>query len=249
MAFQSVSDIVQEHLADASHAADLAFAVSGRYLQQLAVNLQPGYRVVAWSQSVIAYDREIVFEDAGNQQLVMAHNAGEGLARLVLSPGGPVGAFDLRQYAGRVLLPQESFLAAGPGVRLRPYTHIRSLASTMRPNGLVLLQADGEGWVFTGATGEVSHTRLAAGQSLAVRACAIAALGATIVIDRADGVHTVPVAGDVDVAVLRGPGGVWLQSTPGARQLAQARQQLEQPQSGGHLLPAAHVRDNPVLQS
>ena len=160
-----------------------------------------------------------------------------------------MGAFDLRKHAGRILLPQDSFLAAGPGVRLRPYSHIRSLVSQRRPNGLVLLQADGEGWVFSGATGEVSHTQLEAGQTLAVRACAIAALGATIVVDRIEGVHSERIAADMDVAALRGPGGVWLQSMPGFQQVAPMAAQTYRLQNSAHQASLMSESANPVLQS
>jgi uncharacterized protein (AIM24 family) len=248
MSFQSIADIVQEHAAEASYPADLSFQVSGRYMQQLAVNLQPGYRLVGRASSVIAYDRDVAFEDAGNEQLVMALNTGDGPARLVFSPGGPVGAFDLRRYAGRILLPQESFLAAGPGVRLKPYSHIRSLSSPARPNGLVLLQADGEGWVFTGASGEVSHIRLEAGQTLAVRSCAIAALAATVVIDRAAGPQAHVAEGANNVAVLRGPGGVWLQAAPMAVASAPPAQQLDQLQPTLQLTRPSTAQTNPALQ-
>lgn len=214
MTFQSIADIVLEHAADEADNADLSFVVSGRLMQQLAVTLRPGRRMVGWARSVIAHDNGVVLEDAGNQALVIASNVGEGDARVILSPGGSIGAFDLKQLAGRLLLPQENFLAVGPGVRLRPYSHIKSLKSPNRPDGLVLLQADGEGWVFTAALGEVSHIKLGAGEILAARGSAIAALGATVVIEKASESHGVAADNKLNVAILRGPGNVWLQSSP-----------------------------------
>ncbi|MEM9471824.1 MAG: AIM24 family protein [Pseudomonadota bacterium] len=214
MTFQSIADTVHEHTASDEDPADLSFVVSGRFMQQLAVTLRPGRRMVGWAKSVIAHDNGVILEDAGNEALVMACNVGDADARVVLSPGGCVGVFDLKQLAGRILLPQENFLAVGPGVQLRPYSHIKSLKSANRPDGLVLLQADGEGWVFLAATGEVSHLKLGAGEILAARGSAIAALGATVVIEKASESHGVAADNKLNVAILRGPGNVWLQSAP-----------------------------------
>ena len=214
MTFQSVADITYEHAADEENSTDLSFVVSGRLMQQLAVTLRPGRRLAGWAGSVIAHDNGVILEDAGNEALVMACNVGDADCRVILSPGGSVGAFDLKKLAGRILLPQENFLAVGPGVRLRPYSHIKSLKSVDRPDGLVLLQADGEGWVFTAATGEVSHLKLGPGEILAARGSAIAALGATVVIEKATEAHGVAADNKLNVAILRGPGNVWLQSMP-----------------------------------
>ena len=214
MTFHSIADTVHEHTADESDPSDLSFAVSGQFNQQLAVTLRSGRRMVCWASSVIAHDNGVILEDAGNKALVIASNVGEGDARVIQSSGGSVGAFDLKQLAGRILLPQENFLAVGPGVRLRPYSQIKSLKSADRPDGLVLLQADGEGWVFIAASSEVSHMKLGIGEILAVRGSAIAALGATVVIERATEAHGVAADNKLNVAILRGPGNVWLQQTP-----------------------------------
>ncbi|MGB7204673.1 MAG: hypothetical protein WBD37_04295, partial [Anderseniella sp.] len=40
MAFQSSATQVHEHAVDVAHRADLSFAVSGQFTQQLAINLQ-----------------------------------------------------------------------------------------------------------------------------------------------------------------------------------------------------------------
>ena len=77
-----------------------------------------------------------------------------------------------------------------------------------------MLQADGEGWVFIAATSEVSHMKLGVGEILAVRDRAIAALGATVVIERASEEHGVAPDNKLNVAILRGPGNVWLQQSP-----------------------------------
>lgn len=216
MTFHSIADTVHEHAADDTDSADLSFAVAGQFMQQLAVTLRPGRRMVCWASSVIAHDNGVILEDAGNKALVIACNVGDTDARVVQSSGGSVGAFDLKQLAGRILLPQEGFLAVGPGVRLRPYSQIKSLKSADRPDGLVLLQADGEGWVFIAASSEVTHMKLGIGEILAVRGSAIAALGATVVIERASEEHGVAADNKLNVAILRGPGNVWLQQSPAA---------------------------------
>lgn len=234
MSFLEPASVVHKHTPSEDRNADIGFAISGRIMQQLALTLGPGQRVVTWETAVIAHDHSIAFEDAGHPALLMAASLGLEPAKLVLCPGGPVGAFDLGCLAGRVLLPQDSFLAAGPGVRLRPYSHVRALVAPRRPNGLMLMLAEGDGWVFSGGQGEVSEVALEAGETLTVRGSAIAALSATVVIG--DVVHAgADVSGQNTMALLRGPGRVWLQScgdapelapaAPGARRLAPAPHQ------------------------
>lgn len=212
MSFLEPASILHEHAAVGERPSDLGFAISGHIMQQLALSLAPGQRVATWASSIIAHDHSIILEDAGHPALLMAASVGTAPARLVLSPGGQVGAFDLSAMSGRLLLPQDSFLAAGPGVRLRPYSHVRGLAGRRRPNGLILMLAEGDGWLFSGGQGEVSELQLRAGETLAVRGGAIAALSATVVIDAVtQGVAGT--GGSTAMATLRGPGRVWLQTS------------------------------------
>ena len=207
-------------------------------MQQVALTLAPGQKVVTWLSAIIAHDGGISFDSAGHPALVMAScNSGDN-NKLVLSPGGPVGAFDLTSLSGRVLLPQDCFLAAGPGVKLRPYSHIRGLVSSRRPTGLVLMLAEGNGWVFSSGQGEVSELSLGAGETLTVRGSAIAALTATVVIDDVVMIQGYP--SDIGArAMLRGPGRVWLQSgaASDATVPGQASSQLAASRAG----PAARI--------
>jgi uncharacterized protein (AIM24 family) len=212
MSFMEAARVVHEHRCELEKMNDLGFEISGRIMQQLAISLAPGQRIATWKSAVIAHDHLISFEGAGHPALVMAACTGSVPARLVLSPGGQVGAFDLSAMAGRLLLPQDSFLAAGPGVRLSPYSHVRGLTSRRRPDGLQLMLAEGNGWLFSGGQGEVSELALTAGETLAVRGGSIAALSATVVVDSV--VEGSIGAGSAAVmALLRGPGRVWLQSS------------------------------------
>lgn len=212
MSFLEPACVVHEHSAGNGRVCDLGFAISGRIMQQLALSLAPGQWVATWAWAVIAHDQSIRFENAGPPSLLMAASDGDVPARLVLSPGGQMGVFDLTRMKGRVLLPQDSFLAAGPGVKLRPYSHVRGLTGARRPDGLVLMLAEGEGRVFSGGQGEVSEVVLCSGEMLAVRGGAIAALGATVVIDRVVPSGS-PMDGASAMAMLSGPGRVWLQAS------------------------------------
>jgi uncharacterized protein (AIM24 family) len=211
MSFMEAACVVHEHRSELDRVNDLGFEVSGRIMQQLALSLAPGQRVATWKSAIIAHDHLISFENAGHPALVMAASTGNVPARLVLSPAGQVGAFDLSGLAGRILLPQDSFLAAGPGVRLRPYSQLRTLTSRRRPEGLQLMLAEGNGWLFSGGQGEVSELSLKAGETLAVHGGAIAAMSATVVIDS---VEQCAIGSGMTgaMALLRGPGRVWLQS-------------------------------------
>jgi uncharacterized protein (AIM24 family) len=238
MSFLEPSSIVHQHAARSAHACDLGFSISGRIMQQVALTLAPGQSVVTWLQAIIAHDDGISFDSAGHPALVMASCNGGGDTKLVLSPGGPVGAFELASLSGRVLLPQDCFLAAGPGVKLRPYSHIRGLVSSRRPSGLVLMLAEGNGWVFSSGQGEVSELLLGAGETLAVRGSAIAALSATVVID--DVVMMQGYPSDIGArAMLRGPGRVWLQS--GAAGDATAAMQVPSQLATEWAAPAAQI--------
>ena len=147
-------------------------------------------------------------------------NADSGIAqRVLLASGEPctIGAYDLRHYGGRLLVPQPAMIAAGPGVSLGLYARFKSLRSPARPRGLELLLAEGSGWLFARARGDVQEILLTPGQVVCARALAISALTATVDFDLMDGSESVDSEGlplPVHIARLRGPGRVWLQSIP-----------------------------------
>jgi uncharacterized protein (AIM24 family) len=116
--------------------------------------------------------------------------------------------------AGRVLLPQENFLAAGPGVKHAAlFVCPGAGVCKLRPDGLMLMLAEGDGWVFSGGQGEVSEVALARRRNahrarLRHRGAVGDAGGGRAWWAQGPGWSQARRA----MAALRGPGRVWLQS-------------------------------------
>jgi uncharacterized protein (AIM24 family) len=200
---------------------DLAFAIHGQLAPVIEILLPPGQSLLADFRSLLSFGETIrtegVAPESTGQRLA---NADSGIAqRVLLASGEPctIGAYDLRHYGGKLLVPQPAMIAAGPGVALGLYARFKSLRSPARPRGLELLLAEGSGWLFARARGDVQEILLAPGQVVCARALAISALTATVDIDLMDGSESVDSEGlplPVHIARLRGPGRVWLQSIP-----------------------------------
>lgn len=201
---------------------DLFFAIHGQLAPVIEILLPPGQSLLADFRSLLSFGETIRTEGPAGQDSTgqrLANPEGGAAQRVILASGEPcsVGAYDLRRYGGKLLVPQPAMIAAGPGVSLGLYTRFRSLKSPARPQGLELLLAEGSGWLFTRSRGDMREIPLAPGQVVCVRVLAISALTATVDIDLLDGSESIDADGltlPVHIARLRGPGRVWLQSIP-----------------------------------
>ena len=168
-----------------------AFEIRGQVAPVLEIFLPPGKSLTADPRSLLSVS-----------------DAGTGVARKVLITSGEpctIGAYDLRRFGGRLLVPRQAVLAAGPNVTLAAYAQFRSLRSADRPRGLELLLAEGPGWLFARARGDVQPLSLIPGEIICARALGLSALTATVDVDLID---------QSELVRLRGPGRVWLQSIP-----------------------------------
>ena len=201
---------------------DLAFSIHGQLAPVIEILLPPGQSLVADFRSLLSFGDTIKTEGSGGRDSTgqrLANSDGGVAQRVLLASGEPctIGAYDLRHYGGKLLVPQPAMIAAGPGVSLSLYARFKSLKSPARPRGLELLMAEGSGWLFARARGDVQEILLAPGQVACARALAISALTATVDLDLLDGSESVDSEGvplPVHIARLRGPGRVWLQSIP-----------------------------------
>ena len=201
---------------------DLFFAIHGQLAPVIEILLPPGQSLLADFRSLLSFGETIRTEGPAGQDSTgqrLANPDGGAAQRVILASGEPcsVGAYDLRRYGGKLLVPQPAMIAAGPGVSLGLYARFKSLRSPARPRGLELLLAEGSGWLFARARGDVQEILLAPGKVVCARALAISALTATVDIDLMDGSESVDSEGltlPVHIARLRGPGRVWLQSIP-----------------------------------
>ena len=199
------------HQQSAGDSQDLSFCIHGAGHPHLEVELAPGQGLACDAAHLIRHDcfikgRTLAEENAGKRLYVNDDRTQPG--RLVVAaPGaGPVGAFDLKQYGGRLLLPLEALLAVGPGVGMNVYVRYRSIRTRSAPQGLALVLFDGDGWVFSHARGCILERRLEPGRVECVRMQAIAAMTATVDLEIVEGNL------QAAFALATGPGTVWLQS-------------------------------------
>ncbi len=198
----------------ADHVAhDLSFAVQGRVVPCLEVELKPGEGIICAADTILRHDSNIsikAWPGLNGDRLLVLNGETKGELSVTLSTGfvGYAGGFMLGEYQGRLLCPVSALMANGPGVSAGFYAKFRK-------QGLDMVIVEGQGWAFLRSSGDVIEYRILAGQSMQVRAHSIAAMTATIDFDPVDDICSGGVSASRKTpafARLTGPGVVWLQS-------------------------------------
>ncbi len=151
-------------------------------------------------------------------------HAGTGEARLAFAAPcpGTIVPVELSEIGGRLICHRDAFLAAIGGVAIGD--EVAPATPSGSDSGFMPTLA-GDGWVFLHGGGTLLARQLAAGETLDVNVRCLAAFTAGM---RQD----VSVAGtDPALAMLTGPGHVWLQSLPFSR--SSARLSATRPRRGG----------------
>lgn len=191
----------------ADKAGELVISLSGNHTPIIEVELEPGQAAICNLAAVMQRDAEIGTKPApglSQAMRLLVNNAEVATAGITLMTGcaGKAGIFDLEDHGGRLLCPQHALLAAGPGVTVTVYSRYLKLG----PDGLDVMQLEGDGWAFLRACGEVKQLRLEPSKQAIIKTSAIAAMSATVDFNPLE-----PEEGDGFVR-LTGPGQVWLQS-------------------------------------
>ena len=133
---------------------------------------------------------------------------------------GKIIAVDLKQIGGRLIAQKDAFLCAARGVQLGIAFQQKLGVGFFGGEGFIMQKLEGDGLAFVHSGGTVVKRELAAGETLRVdTGCLVAMAGAVeFDIQYVGKVKTALFGGEgLFLAVLRGPGTVWLQSLPFSR--------------------------------
>lgn len=223
------------------------YEIKGSEMQFVEVELDPGEAAVGEAGSMMYMDAGIgldtVFGDGSAQQggffgkLLGAGKrlvTGESLFTTVYTNNsrqkqrvafaapfpGKILAMDLRQLGGMLICQKDSFLCAARGVSLGIQLQQKLGVGFFGGEGFIMQKLEGDGIAFVHSGGTVVKRELAAGETLRVDTGCLVALagGVDFDIQYVGKVKTALFGGEgLFLAVLRGPGTVWLQSLPFSR--------------------------------
>jgi len=149
-------------------------------------------------------------------------HTGSGKARVAFAapyPGNIIPV-PLGNVGGRLICQKDSFLCAAKGVSIGIFFQKKILTALFGGEGFIMQQLDGDGMVFVHAGGTIVERTLAAGEVLHVDTGCVVALeqGVQFDVQRAGNIKTMLFGGEgFFMAILQGPGKVWLQSLPFSR--------------------------------
>ena len=133
---------------------------------------------------------------------------------------GKIIPVDLSQYNGEILCQKDAFLCAAAGIDIDIAFTKKIGAGLFGGEGFILQRLCGDGHAFIHAGGTILEKNLAAGERLRVDTGCLVALSSTVDydIEFVGGFKNAMFGGEgLFLAVLRGPGKVFLQSLPSSR--------------------------------
>ncbi len=207
--------------------------IHGTTLQTLEIVLQPGERVfsqthqMAWMDDGVTMDtntgggmlKGLLRSASGGSLFVTHFSAQTNRPSLVaFCPRFP-GTIVARQLApGETLIcRKETFLCAESAVQLEIFFRQKIGSGLFGGEGFILQKVTGPGWVFLDLSGEIVEKTLAPGENLRVHVGHVGIQEPSVQfnITMMKGFKNVLFGGDgLFLAVLSGPGTVWLQSMP-----------------------------------
>lgn len=158
------------------------------------------------------------------ESLFMTLFTNRGAAKATAAFGAPypgnIIPVSLPKVGGSLVCQKDSFLCAARGVAISIFFQRRILTGLFGGEGFIMQRLDGDGLVFVHAGGTVVERTLAPGEVLHVDTGCVVGFeaGVDFDIEQAGNVKTALFGGEgLFLAVLRGPGRVWLQSLPFSR--------------------------------
>jgi len=148
------------------------------------------------------------------------HGKGKGHVTFAAPYPGKIIPVDLTQFGRRILCQKDAFLCAASGIEIEVAFTKRLGAGLFGGEGFILQELRGDGLAFIHAGGTVIEKTLAPGERLRVDTGCLVALAQTVEYDIqfVGGFKNALFGGEgLFLAVLRGPGKVWLQSLPFSR--------------------------------
>ncbi len=148
------------------------------------------------------------------------HGSGKGHVSFAAPYPGKIIPIDLTRFGGRILCQKDAFLCAAAGIEIEVAFTKRLGAGLFGGEGFILQELTGDGMAFIHAGGTILERDLAPGERLRVDTGCLVAIAPTVDYDIqfVGGFKNALFGGEgMFLAVLRGPGKVYLQSLPFSR--------------------------------
>jgi len=164
-------------------------------------------------------------------------NQGQAKARVAFGapyPGNII-PIKLTDVGGTLICQKDSFLCAARGVTIGIFFQKKVMTGLFGGEGFIMERLDGNGMIFMHAGGTIVERMLAPGEMVHVDTGCVVALEQTVQFDvqRVGNIKTSLFGGEgLFMAVMQGPGRIWLQSLPFSRLAGRMLQAA--PQRGGH---------------
>ncbi len=140
----------------------------------------------------------------------------------------------LSNLGGMLICQKDSFLCAAKGVSIGIHFQRKILTGLFGGEGFIMQKLEGDGMAFLHAGGTIMKRQLEPGETLQVDTGCVVAFEPSVQFDiqQAGGIKTSLFGGEgLFLAVLQGPGKIWLQSLPFSRLAGRMLQAA--PQRGG----------------
>ena len=164
-------------------------------------------------------------------------NMGQGKKKVSFAAPytGKIIVFDLQALGGTIIAQKDAFLCAAKGVSIGIAFQRRLGTGIFGGEGFIMQKIEGDGLAFAHAGGYIIKKELLAGETIKVDTGCVVAYTANVDFDvqMISGVKNWMFGGEgLFLAVLTGPGTVWLQSLPISRLAGKIFQYA--PQTGGN---------------
>lgn len=223
---------------------EIDYYLHGEDMQFVEIELDPGEAAIGEAGSMMymedGIEMDTIFGDGSAQQggffgklvgagkrlitgeslftTVYTHT-GQGKKKVAFAApySGKIIPFDLQKYGGTLICQKDAFLCAAKGVSLGIAFQKKMRAGFFGGEGFIMEKLEGDGMAFAHAGGCVMERNLSVGEVLRIdTGCVVAYTpGVEFDIQYVGKIKTALFGGEgLFLAVLRGPGTVWIQSLP-----------------------------------
>ncbi len=218
-------------------AVEIDYKIYGDDMQIVEVELDPGEGVQAEAGAMLYMEDGIEMQTStgggifkGLKRMITGesffitnfvhHGPNKGHVAFAAPYPGKIIPIDLRDFGGRILCQKDAFLCAATGIEIEVAFTKRIGAGLFGGEGFILQELTGDGLAFVHAGGTILERNLGPGERLRVDTGCLVAIGPTVDYDIqfVGGFKNALFGGEgMFLAVLRGPGKVYLQSLPFSR--------------------------------
>ncbi len=213
------------------------FKIYGDDMQIVEVELDPGEGIQAEAGAMLYMEDGIEMQTTtggglfkGLKRMITGesffitnfvyHGSGKGHVAFAAPYPGKIIPVDLSDFGGRILCQKDAFLCAAAGTEIEVAFTKRLGAGLFGGEGFILQELTGDGMAFVHAGGTILERDLAPGERLRVDTGCLVAIAPTVDYDIqfVGGFKNALFGGEgMFLALLRGPGKVYLQSLPFSR--------------------------------